>query len=300
MLKLSLGPILYYWPKQKIYDFYESMANTPVDIIYLGETVCSKRRSLTIHDWITLANELTQRGKQVVLSTLTLIEAESELKTLTRICEQQDFLVEANDMAAVQLLSEKKQPFVAGPFINIYNAKTLSFLHKQKLKRWIMPVELSGDCLSKILNDINELNPDNDIETEVFSYGKLPLAYSARCFTARSHNLPKDQCEFICDKYPDGLPFASQEKEDIFTLNGIQTMSGHDYNLLNEIQLMQNMGVDIIRLSPQHDNMEHVIQTFFNAIHNKSELSLENKPYCNGYWHHESGKDEINIPLSTS
>jgi len=292
-MKLSLGPILYFWPKQKIYDFYRSVVDTPVDIIYLGETVCSKRRSLKTQDWISLAGELSESGKQVVLSTLTLIEAESELKTLRRICEQRDFLVEANDMAAVQLLSENKRPFVTGPFINIYNAKTLVFLHKQKLKRWVMPVELSGDTLTQILRQARKPGLADNIETEVFSYGRLPLAFSARCFTARAHDLPKDQCEFICGEYPDGLPFSSQEGEEVFTLNGIQTQSCQHYNLLREIPDMQKMGVDILRLSPQHQDMEHVIQTFYNAIQGEIDITLEEKPYCNGYWHHRAGKDGI-------
>ena len=36
------------------------------------------------------------------------------------------------------------------------------------------------------------------METEVLAFGRLPLAVSARCFTARAHNLPKDQCDFRC------------------------------------------------------------------------------------------------------
>ncbi len=296
-MKLSLGPILYFWSKQKIYDFYESVADTRIDIIYLGETVCSKRRSLKTQDWISLANELAENGKQVVLSTLTLIEAESELNTLRQVCEQRDFLVEANDMAAVQLLSEKNRPFVSGPFINIYNAKTLEFFHRQKLKRWVMPVELSGETLSQILQQIKETKLAEGIETEVFSYGQLPLAFSARCFTARAHELPKDQCEFVCEEYPDGLPFTSQEGEEVFTINGIQTQSGLCYNLLKEIPDMQQMGVDILRLSPQYEGIEHVIQTFSNVILDKAGLELEEKPYCNGYWYRKPGKDEIGAVL---
>ena len=43
------------------------------------------------------------------------------------------------------------------------------------------------------------------VETEVFVYGKLPLAFSARCFTARHYDLNKDDCQFKCLDHPEGL-----------------------------------------------------------------------------------------------
>ncbi|NIV34713.1 MAG: U32 family peptidase, partial [Anaerolineae bacterium] len=64
-------------------------------------------------EWFDLAQKLQDAGKEVVLSTLALIEAESELKTLRRYCEQEQFAVEANDMAAVQIRSQAQQSFIA-------------------------------------------------------------------------------------------------------------------------------------------------------------------------------------------
>ena len=118
-MKLSLGPILYYWPHQKVADFYQQVVQSQVEIIYLGEMVCSKRQELRTLDWLMLAAELAESGKEIVLSTLALIEARSELSTLRKICENSGCLIEANDMAAVELMSEKKLPFVAGTSINI-------------------------------------------------------------------------------------------------------------------------------------------------------------------------------------
>ncbi|WP_305800121.1 hypothetical protein [Thiolapillus sp.] len=120
-MKLSLGPVQYYWSREDLLDFYRQVADMPVDIVYLGETVCSKRRLFRFDDWMDTARMLRDAGKEVVLSTLALLEAESELKTLRRICANGEFLVEANDMAAVQLLSAAGLPFVAGPTVNIYN-----------------------------------------------------------------------------------------------------------------------------------------------------------------------------------
>ena len=75
-----------------------------------------------------------------------------------------------------------------------------------------------------------ELGIRNQFEVEVLSYGHLPLAYSARCFTARSEDRPKDECETCCIKYLNGRNVLSQENQQVFVLNGIQTMSGYVYN----------------------------------------------------------------------
>lgn len=95
------------------------------------------------------------------------------------------------------------------------------------------------DWLVNLLNQCDELGIRNQFEVEVLSYGHLPLAYSARCFTARSEDRPKDECETCCIKYPNGRNVLSQENQQVFVLNGIQTMSGYVYNLGNELASMQ-------------------------------------------------------------
>lgn len=300
-MKLSIGPLLFFWPRQKVYDFYQQLLDTPADMIYLGETVCAKRRELKTDDWIALAKELAHAGKQVMLSSLTLLEAESELKTLRRLCNNGEFLVEANDMAAVQLLAEQQVPFVAGSTLNIYNARTLRTLHRLGMRRWVIPVELSATTLADILSDAQAMGFGDQIETEVFSYGYLPLAFSARCFTARAKGLPKDNCQLVCREYPSGLPLTSQEQQALFTLNGIQTMSGQALNLLPEIAAMQDTGIDVVRLSPQQEGMAAAINRFHRAIQGEFALiPLANEKSCNGYWHGKSGMESINLVEGTS
>lgn len=292
-LKLALGPILYFWPRAAVFDFYDRIADAPLDIVYLGETVCSKRRELRLDDWLAIAQALTQRGKQVVLSTLTLIEAESELSLLRRICGNETYLVEANDMAAVQILSERGIPFVAGPFINIYNASTLHVLMREKLKRWVMPVELSKASLAGILNEVRASSQSQMPETEVFSYGRLPLAFSARCFSARASNLSKDDCHFICARHADGVLVRSQESQRLFTLNGIQTQSADVYNLIEELPAMREMGVDIIRLSPQLHDMNEIIQQYDAARRLGVPVTIPEKHTVNGYWYQRPGMESV-------
>ena len=157
--------------------------------------------------------------------------------------------IEANDVSAIQLANESKVPFVVGPAVNTYNARTLNLFLKQGMTRWCMPVELSREWLSNVMTQCEELNIRNKFEVEVFSHGYLPLAYSARCFTARAENKAKDDCETCCIKYPTGLQVDSQEGQSVFNLNGIQTQSGYCYNLVNDLPSMHDL-VDVVRLSP--------------------------------------------------
>ncbi len=285
-MKLSVGPVLYYWDKQRLIDFYQEMAKLPVDIVYLGETVCAKRRALALDDWLEIGEHLTAGGKQIVLSTLNLIESESDLASVRRICENAEYMVEANDISAVQYMAEQQLPFYTGPSVNIYNGRTLDFLSGKQLQRWVLPIELGKQDLQAILSE-SECKP----EVEIFAYGHLPLAYSARCFTARSRNLPKDDCQFVCGEYPEGVQLRSQEDQQLFTLNGIQTQSGEKTNLLAEVSGMAALGVGVVRISPVSDlgEMHSVIHAFNLARNGEAVPAADRDSYCNGYWFGQPG-----------
>lgn len=290
-LQLSVGPVLYYWDKTRLLAFYEELAGLPVDTVYLGEVVCSKRRSLRWQEWLELARQLASAGKQVVLSTLTLIEAQSELASVERACSNGEFLVEANDMAAVEFCSASGLPFVSGPHINLYNGRALRFLQSQGLQRWLLPLELSRDQLQLIQQEANELAPSALPELEVFGHGLMPLAHSARCFTARHHDLPKDRCEFRCIDDPDGLPVYSQDGDRLFTINGIQTQSGRCLDLRHAWQDMQQRGVSVFRFSPRASGLAECIQTLASAMagNNKLTKAHRDEQDCDGYWYGAPG-----------
>lgn len=294
-MKLALGPILYFWPRETVFEFYQNIANTPVDIVYIGETVCSRRRELKLSDWLDIADLLAEAGKEVVLSTQALLESKTDMGTLHRIAENGRYGVEANDMGAVNCVAGKL-PFVAGAHLNIFNAPTLQFMAETGAKRWVMPLEMSRTGLGHIQKE----RPAG-METEVFAYGRMPLAFSARCFTARHHNLPKDDCQFSCMEYPDGLALKTRESQHFLTLNGIQTQSALVYNLVDELGAMKDMGVDIARISPQSANTDRIIGLFRDVLDQKisgadalkqMDTLMPDQP-CNGYWYGKPGLDQM-------
>ncbi|MHB1280414.1 MAG: U32 family peptidase [Acidithiobacillus sp.] len=279
-MKISLGPLHYYWSKETIEQFYQSAATWPVDIVYLGETVCAKRRALSSADWLNIAARLTDAGKEVVLSTLALPEANSDLLQLEKICANANYLVEANDMSAVHLLAGRF-PFVAGPHINCYNNETLSLLAELGAIRWVPPVELPATTIGTL-----QKTRPAAMETEVFAYGYLPLSFSARCFTARADNIGKDECEQRCIRDPEGRPLFTQEHERLFTMNGIQLQSGVPCNLLHETGAMLNMEIDVVRISPQLKDTDTVVKIFQATLGGASiSEDAQRSPACNGYWH---------------
>lgn len=241
-MKLSVGPLLYYWERPAVFAFYRALAPAPVDTVYLGEVVCSKRRALKHADWTAIARDLADAGKEVVLSTLALMEAESELAALARILAG-NTTIEANDMAAVQLAGGR--PFVAGPHLNVYNGQTLRLLGALGARRWVAPLELDTAALAELLAERPE-----GMECEVFAYGRMPLAFSARCFSARVRRRNKDDCSFVCGEDGDGLTVYTREHEPLFALNGVQAQSAQVRNLIDRVPELDTVGVQMLRLSP--------------------------------------------------
>ena len=290
MLKLSLGPVLYYLPRATMMAFYEMVAASAVDIVYLGETVCSRRHELRTADWLDLADRLAAAGKEVVLSTQALLESGSDLASLRKLTGNGRHAVEANDIGAVHLAAGTL-PFVAGPHLNLYNEESAGVVARLGARRWVAPLEMGRDAVARMLA--------MGLETEVFAYGRMPLAFSARCFTARQRNLAKDSCAFSCLEHPDGLKLKTRDGDSFLVLNGTQIQSDLVHNLLGQLERIAAMGVQVVRISPQASDTGAVI-ALFDAVRRgaldagaaQARLDqLMSAASCDGYWFGRPGME---------
>lgn len=299
-MKLSLGPLLYYWPRRETLEFYKHIAESPVDIVYLGETVCARRHELDLDDWTAVAAMLQESGKEVVFASQALLESEADLRRLRQLLQAaQGSLVEANDTSAVNLLTrDDPRPFVAGMPLNVYNGAALSLLRRLGARRWVAPVEMSVRQVG-----LMAAGQEGLIETEVFAFGRMPLAYSSRCFTARHFDLQKDGCQFRCLEHPDGLEMRTREDQPFLVINGTQTQSAQVCDLLGDVPAAMAAGIDVLRISPQAQHTGAVIQLFRDVIEGRcapaaafsAAAPLRAAPPCNGYFHGKAGLGRIPV-----
>lgn len=280
-MRLSIAPIQYFWPREQVERFYADLAAHSPLVVYVGETVCSKRRELDRDAWLDVGRMLAGQGHEVVVSTLSLIEAGSELGACRRMVENGEFTIEANDMSAVQFLMESKLPFVAGPSINLYNHVAIDYLRRNGMYRMTLPVEMGRAQLESMREHAHDAGMGLP-EIEIHAWGRLPLAWSARCFTARAVGRGKDQCRFECIHHPDGQLVATREDQDFLCLNGVQVQSAAVQDLSGRIDALACAGVDLLRLYPQVDGFGKVIQRFESALAGHPVEAAEGS--VDGYW----------------
>ena len=290
-MKLALGPLLYYWPRARVLSFYQEIGASEADVVYLGEVVCSRRHELDLDDWLGLGAELAAAGKEVVLSAQALTESEGDLKLVRRAAANGRLRVEANDWGAARLLAGTER-WVAGPHLNVYNPQTLAIVAELGATRWVAPLEatrelVAGMCAARPL----------DMEAELFAYGRMPLAFSARCFTARRFNRQKEDCGYACIDFPDGMALDTREGQPFLAANGVQTQSAGVYCLIDELAALREAGVAILRVSPQSQGTRQVLEVLRAALGEslssydarKALGALSPGRLWNGFWHARPG-----------
>ncbi|MCF8476377.1 MAG: U32 family peptidase [Pseudolabrys sp.] len=290
---ITLGPVLFNWHPEKWRDFYFRIADeAPVSTVYIGETICSKRAPLIEPHYLAVAERLSAAGKAIVFSTLSEVLSKLDRKLAEQICTAEEFLVEANDGSA--LLHLQGRPHHIGPFINVYNERTVSFLARNGASNICLPAEMPSSAIAALCQSVREL--DTTIEVQVF--GRQSLALSARCYHARAHGRTKDSCRFVCENDPDGLVLNTIDKRPFLVVNGVQTLSYEYLNLIHELPALRTMGVSRFRLSPHSLDMVAVAQIYADVLEGRlaadeAAIRLETlkpaAPYANGFYHGKPG-----------
>ena len=297
--ELTLGPCLFNWPETRWRDFYFKVADEgDFDLVYIGEPVCSKRLPFRNHILPDILDRMEAAGKKVILSTLALVTTKAERKALKEQCEQDIWMVEANDLTALAFL--KGRDYVIGPYINIYNEATIQSLTVRGAKRFVLPAEVPAETAAQLIKGA----PEPTYELQVF--GRLPLALSARCYHARLHHLSKDSCRFVCELDPDGREVKSLSGQEFLAVNGIQTLSHGSQLLLEELPALADIGFGAFRLSPHTGDMLGVATAFrafmngeIDAAEARARITrlMPNHDFVNGFTHAAPGMHQLDAPL---
>ena len=286
-MQLTLGPVLYHWSTERWRDFYYRIADeAPVETVVVGEVVCSKRAPFKQDHLPDVIERLEAAGKRVLPASLILVSLPRERRQSRELMQAEDTLVEINDLTCLASLNGR--PFAVGPFVNVYNEGAASFLAECGASRICLPPELPLPAVATIAAALPQL------AIEVFAFGKVPLAISARCYHARAHKLTKDNCRFVCELDPDGMPVKTLDGAGFLSVNGVQTLSHGCASLLRDIPALREAGVASLRLSPQGCDMVAVARLFREVADGHLEAGEGERrlgelypevPFANGFLH---------------
>lgn len=295
--RVTLGPIAYHWPVEKKRDFYARIADeAPVDTVYLGEVICSKRQPFFDDHLPEIAERLTRAGKTVVFCGLAEIMLKRERNAAAGLSDLDGYEIEINNAAG--LFHRAGRPHRIGPFMNVYGEAALAELAQRGATHVCLPVELPARAAAILARAGQEL----DVGTEVQVFGRASLATSARCYHARAYGRTKDNCQFVCEEHPDGMPLDTRDGKTFLRVNGIQTQSDTYVSLLAELPSIRKMGITDVRLMPQDVDMVAVAKVFrarldgqLDAVAASALLQevVPEVPLSNGFWHGEAGYKRI-------
>lgn len=290
---LTLGPILFHWPAETKRDFYFKIADeSPINTVYLGEVVCSKRSPFLMPYYAEITDRLARAGKKVIFSSLAEVMTQRERKITGELCHDETHEVEANDTSAIYHL--RKKPHRIGQYCNVYNEETLRFLALNGAYHVVLPAELPRNTIGVMSETAKTIG----VSLEVQVSGRVGLALSARCYHARSYGRVKDNCQYVCEHDPDGMPLKTLTDQSFLCINGIQTMSYGYLNLLPQIPELMEMGITNFRISPHSLHTDTIIEAAHSILQGSIsgeqatsivQSLLGDVPCFNGFYNHAAG-----------
>ncbi len=293
-MKLSLAPAPITWGKNELKSFYRKIAESKVDTVFVGEVVCSKRDVLSLSELKEIAGFLREHGKKVYYSSLALLTTEDEFDRIRQIVPVFDG-IEANTIGVLNLFEQddplvKEKDLIIGSYLNIYNWQAAQYLKKFNPERIVAPFEIPHESIGDIIGK-------SKVSMEVLAWGHLPTALSWRCYSARSFGRLRENCNSICFQHPDGMLLKTVDDNDLFLINGMQVLSAKTYCLIEQLDLLDSMSVEHLRIDASRDHGLELINIFDAAL--SKEISAQEAKeklaplaahgLCNGWFWNEAG-----------
>ena len=244
---VSLAPVRFSWSAKRLQHFYAQAADWPVDIVYLGETFCGKRRVLSWQQWQEIGESLVAAGKQVVYSSNSTHDSSMSIMQLQRMCKESDFHLEVADMGYCQLLQTRRRPHVVGHSINVGTKEKLARFAELGMTRWVMPRQANIDYLVADMRLAQVYDQERNFEVETSVYGMFQSSASVYCTRDLDFNPLKD-CKVDCD-----IGKLSMVWRDP------QAVSEATFELHNQITRLAAWGTNIFRVVPNSADMGPVL-----------------------------------------
>lgn len=296
-MELTLGPIAYHWTADRKREFYAGIAQSDaLGTVYLGEVICSKRMPYFDREIPDMIDLLEGAGKRIVLSSLAEVMLLRERKATSDLAAMDAPEIEINNAAG--LFARAGRPHRIGPFLNAYNEATIAWMAEQGATHVCLPTELPAEAIGAAAKAAAALG----LGVEVQVFGRASLAVSARCYHARSHGRTKDNCRFVCEDDPDGMPLATGDGRTILRVNGIQTQSESYVSLVDDLPRLHDLGVTHARLMPQDVDMLAVASVFRDRLDGRlaapdASAALadlcRDRSFSNGFFHGVAGYRRI-------
>ena len=230
---------------------------------------------------------------KVYVTVNTLIKEKELFKVMEYLLDLYKIGIDAvlvQDIALVKLIREIIPNFHvhASTQMNIQNKEGIKWAVANGIKRVVLPRELN----LKEVKEIRSYAHENGVEVETFVHGALCCSYSGRCLFSsfkggRSGN--RGTCAQPCrEKYQIAIKTKDKKTNKakiLATSNEEHFLSPKDLSLFNELETLQNIGVDSLKIEGRMRNNEYVAITvnsyrrLLNKLKYSKNLNLNKHSY---------------------
>jgi O2-independent ubiquinone biosynthesis protein UbiV len=224
-VKISIGALAGNWTRSRTMAFYDAVALSSADIVYIGSTINSATAGLQKRDCLAVARELAAAGKEVVLS-VRAAAGELDADSSSAWIADSTLPVEVSDVRTLQMLAAKV-PLVIGKGVPCASRATLMQLVGLGAKRWVTPAVCRGEV-------VNMLTYAGDAGCEIEQPVLSPRHFSR--WVCRVEACPYEGWAMY------GMPGCDREA----------SLETPDPDWGRDLKMLRTAGVAILRVTPRH------------------------------------------------